>query len=1161
MTSISTRSSIGTAGYFANVSVRFGRSDAARSASAGTIGGAKPADARNAAEQAAAAFVDALRELRVSSQPSYTMKYIRRADLPASISRDISAPAYRGIASTLRTTERINTQADASRVSSTAIGLDLSPAAVSVLRSASLGVDVTTPSRASVLSSSSGLGLDISSIERASVLSSSGTLGLDVSSAERSSQIQSTGEMNTAPTSLSSYDLDISGGIRAQLSSGYAGTASSLRVKLNGVTSIGTSARSIDADLLDNQGRVIGNYTGNVVAGQAVSFGSTGVQARFTSGFALFGGTSAAATVTQTPTTVNTNAAFNGAWGIAPVFENFQVVTAGSFTINGTTVSVAANDTIGSVVARINATVSGITAVVSADRVILTTNTSSEDVIMLAGDTSGFLAATKLASASTAAGNIRDDRQVLSKASQFGTVTTGAFKINGTSITVNKDTDTLNAIVSRINAANAGIFAAYDSAQDRLVLTSATNTEDQIDVSGDTSGFLGAAKLATGNTVRGNLRDDQQVLAKTSQFGAIATGSFSINGVSIAVDKDADTLTSLLARINSANAGVTAAFDSTANELMLTGTTSSEDAIAVTNDSSGFLTAAKWATSNTVRGNLPDDQQVLEKTSQFSGVGSGSFTINGISITVHHSTDTLATLLSRINGANAGVTATYDSAADRVLLTGQSASEDDIVVGDDTTGFLAAAGLASSNTSRGNISDDQQFLDRTEHFAGVLTGSFKVNGVSIAVNRSTDTLNSIVDRVNQSGAGVTASYDGTTDHLSIIPNVAGATLELSDDTSGFLAATNHTTGGWGTHVNAGAAFNATGAASALLDPSQAVHAGSFTVNGARIAVAADDSISGVIAKINTSRAGVQATYDDSTQTISLATRKGSDASIALADDTSGFLAAMKLDHAVATTIGDTGSSAVDATLSKLPAFAHVTAGAVTVNGVTLSIDPATTTIRDFMARVNALNGVSASVDGSRVKVAADSVADSLSVTKDTSGLWAALGGTLGTVAGVAGPHRLMKISSGQETSSNASKVVSALARAVDTLNLAIDLTNPDDGETAGHRSRLETALDMAISGLNSRGIEGLSMSSEKGALKIDVDNEKLSASLTTSADAIGAAMETIAAMVKSSFADIGKNVADWVASSAVSFPADRTANNLLADQVKAKFLATRLANG
>jgi hypothetical protein len=270
---------------------------------------------------------------------------------------------------------------------------------------------------------------------------------------------------------------------------------------------------------------------------------------------------------------------------------------------------------------------------------------------------------------------------------------------------------------------------------------------------------------------------------------------------------------------------------------------------------------------------------------------------------------------------------------------------------------------------------------------------------------------------------------------------------------------------------------------------------------------------------------------------------------------------MKLDHGLVTTVGEPGSPAVDAALSTLPAFSQVTAGAVTVNGVDIAVDPATTTIRDFISRVDALAGVSASVDGASVRISAERASDPLSVSGDTSGLWAALGGSLGTADMPSAPRRLMRVASANEVTSNGAQVATALARAIDTLNLAIDLTNPDDGETAVRRPRLENALDSAIGALAARGLDGISGAKDGGAFKIRVDTAKLTESLTANADGIAAAADAIAGLAKSSFADIGSGVADFVASSAVNVPADRSAANLLADQVKAKFLATRLTSG
>ena len=76
-----------------------------------------------------------------------------------------------------------------------------------------------------------------------------------------------------------------------------------------------------------------------------------------------------------------------------------------------------------------------------------------------------------LSSASSVRGNIRDDQQALSQTTQFAAVTSGSFQVNGVSISVNKDTDTLATIVSRINGAGAGVTASYDTAQDKVVLT------------------------------------------------------------------------------------------------------------------------------------------------------------------------------------------------------------------------------------------------------------------------------------------------------------------------------------------------------------------------------------------------------------------------------------------------------------------------------------------------------------------------------------------------------------------------------------------------------------------------------------------------------------------------------------------------------------------
>src|SRR5207342_1281741 len=98
----------------------------------------------------------------------------------------------------------------------------------------------------------------------------------------------------------------------------------------------------------------------------------------------------------------------------------------------------------------------------------------------------------------------------------------------------------------------------------------------------------------------------------------------------------------------------------------------------------------------------------------------------------------------------------------------------------------------------------------TSQFSSVASGSFTVNGVAISVDASSDTFSSVVDRINNAGAGVTAAYDSATDTLSFTPDTAGGTVSLENDTTGFLSAANVATGTAASRANADGAFNATG---------------------------------------------------------------------------------------------------------------------------------------------------------------------------------------------------------------------------------------------------------------------------------------------------------------------------------------------------------------
>jgi flagellar hook-associated protein 2 len=78
---------------------------------------------------------------------------------------------------------------------------------------------------------------------------------------------------------------------------------------------------------------------------------------------------------------------------------------------------------------------------------------------------------------------------------------------------------------------------------------------------------------------------------------------------------------------------------------------------------------------------------------------------------------------------------------------------------------------------------------------GAGTGSFKINGVSISFDASSDSLTNVMDRINTSGAGVIATYDATNDRIQLSNTTTGDLgVSMEDLTGNFLAATGISAG-------------------------------------------------------------------------------------------------------------------------------------------------------------------------------------------------------------------------------------------------------------------------------------------------------------------------------------------------------------------------------
>lgn len=290
------------------------------------------------------------------------------------------------------------------------------------------------------------------------------------------------------------------------------------------------------------------------------------------------------------------------------------------------------------------------------------------------------------------------------------------------------------------------------------------------------------------------LRTDQSTIARqNAAYAAIQTS-----------------LESLQTRVQSLNS--TALFDTRS-------TTTSDEKISSATASAGatiasyafnvtrLATAAKRVGTSDVGSSLNatnDVSGLLVSAAPFATtVTTGTFTVNGKQITIGAS-DTMQTVFDNIQAATGSeVAASYDSVADRITLS----SANPIVLGSatDTSNFLQAAKL--NNNSSGTVTSTTQLgvvklsgalssANFTTPIAdgGTGTGEFKINGVSITFTMA-DTVTGVLKRINDSPAGVTASYDAVNDRFVMANKVTGDIgVALEDVAGNFLEASGLTTG-------------------------------------------------------------------------------------------------------------------------------------------------------------------------------------------------------------------------------------------------------------------------------------------------------------------------------------------------------------------------------
>jgi flagellar hook-associated protein 2 len=335
---------------------------------------------------------------------------------------------------------------------------------------------------------------------------------------------------------------------------------------------------------------------------------------------------------------------------------------------------------------------------------------------------------------------------------------------------INNQVSALSSLSTDMNSVSSAIFTLEDPAtfgNVTAVSTTPNSTWTPSATAGTPPGTytISVSTLATATQMNGadgvssglNGGNGSDVsgltLANMPTAQPVTAGTFTINGQQIAVTTS-ESLGDVFSAIQTATGGdVTAAYDPGTDKVTLTSGSDTPIVLGADNDTSNLLSELQLSnngldkiTSASTLGSLQLNQDIgsanlATAVTGVDGSGNGSFLINGVSVAYNVNTDTLTTLLGRITNSGAGVTATYDTADNRVVLTNDSTGDTGMGLSDTTGNLLAALGLTGAGAAlvQGNNAQFTVNNGPTQTSASnVLTSAqLGVTGLGVTVNTPT----------------------------------------------------------------------------------------------------------------------------------------------------------------------------------------------------------------------------------------------------------------------------------------------------------------------------------------------------------------------------------------------------------------------------------------
>jgi flagellar capping protein FliD len=384
----------------------------------------------------------------------------------------------------------------------------------------------------------------------------------------------------------------------------------------------------------------------------------------------------------------------------------------------------------------------------------------------------------------------------------------------------NQELVKINGLIQKVqqsitNLGDPTLFSTYSATSSNTAYATATQTSGSVPYSGTTT--ILSQTLATASQVASDPAANKGVTgASLSNAGfqitptngsSTTNGKFTVNGTQFTFDVGTDTVNTILAKLN-AIAGIKASFQN--DQLTITSTGGS-----LSLGSASDLGNLEQIFKLDVAPILSGQQEVsntgsVASTDTLGGDGvttAGTLTINGnnIAYTLGETVGQLENAINAVSGLRASI-----QNGSLVIETTNGAA---LNISSDTGNFQAnfnggfsGATNYQSVTSESNVGgiNPATTLQNENTTVALNTGTtFTINGVSITFNPATQNLQDVINEINASKAGVTATWNVSLGELQLVSKNTGPqsiVLGSPSDSSNFLTAFGLNTGGTTTTV-------------------------------------------------------------------------------------------------------------------------------------------------------------------------------------------------------------------------------------------------------------------------------------------------------------------------------------------------------------------------